>query len=51
MPHVYEKLKAAYELLAALHTETMAELELTKKRLEEAEARRNWWDAVKEWFA
>ena len=30
---------------------TLLDLAETKQQLDEAQARRNWWDAVKEWFA
>ena len=51
MPPVSKAFEVAYSRLALLHTETMAELAETKKQLAQAEARHNWWDVVKGWFA
>lgn len=46
IPHVDEKLQLAYERLAFLHTETMAELAAEKK----AHLCNSWWCRLKRWF-
>lgn len=48
IPHVDEKLRAAYERLAMLHTETMAELVEEKKKTWQCQS---WWCRMKRWFA
>ena len=47
IPHVDEKLRAAYERLAMLHTETMAELVEEKKKVHLCDS---WWCRMKRWF-
>lgn len=48
IPRVDEKLQAAYERLAMLHTETMAELAEEKKKVHLCNS---WWCRMKRWFA
>lgn len=53
IPHVDRKLQAAYERLAMLHTETMAELAATKKQLattKKLQFCQSWWCRLKRKF-
>ena len=47
IPHIDEKLQAAYERLAMLHTETMAELAAANK----ANLCQSWWCRLKRKFS
>lgn len=43
-----EEMQKAYELLAMLHTETMAELTETRKRMDAMS--KAWWPMFKHWL-